>query len=91
VRISETLLVQQVDEQIVIMDESSGQEAIVQGRDLATFTRKAQEEAVRGVDVIEVDGLLIHRSAFQNLFVALTYFTGTLTGDTGHFTEADSE
>jgi hypothetical protein len=91
VRISENLLVQQVDDLLVIVDESSGQEATIYGWDLVAFTRKAQEEAVRGVDVIEVDGLLIHRSAFKNLFVALTYFAGTLTSDTGHFTEADSE
>ena len=77
-RISENLLVQQVDDQIVVMDESSGQEAIIEGVDLVTFTRRAQEEAVQGVNVIEVDGLLIHRSAFQNLFVALTYFAGTV-------------
>jgi hypothetical protein len=89
VRISETLLVQQVGDFLVVIDESSGGEAVIPAAELASFTRKAQEEAVRGVDSIEVDGILIGRPAFKNLFVALTYFAGTLASD--HFTEADSE
>lgn len=75
-RISEYILVQQVDNDIVVVDESSGQETVIPGSELNAFTRKAHEDAARGVGMIDVDGIIISSSAFSNLFVALTYFAG---------------
>lgn len=92
-RISETLLVQYVDGAgLVIVDESSGQESepII---DIEGFAKQVKEEAIRGVDPLDVDGILIGGQAIANLFVALAYFAGVAPhpSETGQFSAADFE
>lgn len=98
-RISENLLLQLVEREpddrdvLVFVDESTGQEGQFPTADIVDFTKRLYGEIKRGVETIEVDGIIIGRPAFPNLIVALGYFAGIAPHpkDARQFSASDSE
>jgi len=92
VHISDNLLVQLVGSDLVICDESSGQESRPIP-DIMEFTRMVHDQRAKGVASIEVDGIRIGGDAFDHLMLALGYFAGVVPHpeDSRQFTASDYE
>jgi hypothetical protein len=92
-QIADHLFVQLVEREpdrrdvLVFLDNNNGGEGLLPTEEITGFTKRLYDEIARGVDSIEVDGIVIGRPAFPLLIAALTYFAGVVP----HFTDADQE